>query len=246
MQIRLEQVEKYFRLDGQRIKVVDGVSFRVEQGRCIALLGPSGCGKSTLLSLIAGFFPPDGGQITVEGSISLCLQRDLLLPWRDLLANVCLPVEVRDKATLPMARQQAEQYLPLFGLAGFGRSYPAQLSGGMSQRASLLRALMAGGDFWLLDEPFAKLDALTKEDLQLWLRSIIDRFHPGVLLITHDIDEAMLLADEICLLSPRPCRLLAQLPTPRSLGQEADMAAQAALKAEIRHLLAASAETARL
>ncbi|NLF80834.1 MAG: ATP-binding cassette domain-containing protein [Clostridia bacterium] len=241
MQIKLQQVEKYFRLNNERIKVVDNVSFSVEQGRCSALLGPSGCGKSTLLAMIAGFFPPDGGKIEVEGRISLCLQRDLLLPWRDLLANVCLPVEARDKSALPAARQEAEQYLPLFGLEGFGGSYPAQLSGGMASRASLLRALMAGGDFWLLDEPFAKLDALTKEDLQLWLRGIIDRFHPGVLLITHDIDEALLLADEICLLSPRPCRLLARLTTPRGRGMEADAQELAALKAEIRRLLGIAA-----
>ena len=241
MQIKLQQVEKYFRLNNQRIKVVDNVSFSVEQGRCTALLGPSGCGKSTLLSMIAGFFPPDGGRIEAEGRISLCLQRDLLLPWRDILANVCLPVEVRERDRLPEALRQAEQYLPLFGLEGFGRSYPAQLSGGMSQRASLLRALMAGGDFWLLDEPFAKLDALTKEDLQLWLRGIIDRFHPGVLLITHDIDEALLLADEICLLSPRPGRLLARLATPRAQGSAADARTFSALKAEIRRLLAGAA-----
>jgi len=144
MQIKITEVEKYFRLNGHKIKIIDHVSLTVEHGRCTSLLGPSGCGKSTLLGMIAGFYPPDGGTVSLDGRVSLCLQRDMLLPWRDILANVCLPVEIRDQAALRAAKEKARAYLPLFGLEGFARSYPAQLSGGMRQRAALLRTLMAG------------------------------------------------------------------------------------------------------
>jgi ABC-type nitrate/sulfonate/bicarbonate transport system ATPase subunit len=243
MQITISEVEKYFRLNGDKLKIIDRVSFTVEAGRCIALLGPSGCGKSTLLAMIAGFFPPDMGKIDIAGRISVCLQRDMLLPWRDILANVCLPVEIRNKGALPAAQEKAISYLPLFGLEGFAHSYPAQLSGGMSQRAALLRTMMAGGDFWLLDEPFAKLDALTKEDLQLWLVGIIRQFNPGVLLITHDIDEALLLADKICLLTPRPASVITELTLPRYTGKAADAVTNAQLKTKIRHLLGRANET---
>lgn len=237
MEITISQVYKSFLLDGQRIPVLDGISLSVPQGRCTALLGPSGCGKSTLLSLIAGFYPPDSGSITSSGKVSLCMQKDMLLPWRDLLSNVCLPVEVSDRNALPEARKRAASYLPLFGLEGFAHSYPSQLSGGMSQRAALLRTLMAGGDFWLLDEPFAKLDALTREEMQSWLLSIIRRFRPGVLLITHDIDEAIKLADHIYVLSRRPASLIADF-TP---SDHSDAAAISRLKQEIHHCLSTGA-----
>ncbi|MBS1348022.1 MAG: ABC transporter ATP-binding protein [Firmicutes bacterium] len=236
MEITISQVYKSFLLDGERIPVLNDVSLKVPQGQCTALLGPSGCGKSTLLSLIAGFYPPDSGTISTTGKVSLCMQKDMLLPWRDLLANVCLPVEVTNRNELAAAKKRAEEYLPLFGLAGFAHSYPSQLSGGMSQRAALLRTLMAGGDFWLLDEPFAKLDALTREEMQTWLLSIIQRFRPGILLITHDIDEAIRLADKIYVLSRRPASVIAQfVPTDKT-----DQQANIKLKEQIHHCLAES------
>lgn len=236
MEITISQVYKSFLLDGERIPVLNDVSLQVPQGQCTALLGPSGCGKSTLLSLIAGFYPPDSGTISTTGKVSLCMQKDMLLPWRDLLANVCLPVEVTNRNELVAAKKRAEEYLPLFGLAGFAHSYPSQLSGGMSQRAALLRTLMAGGDFWLLDEPFAKLDALTREDMQTWLLSIIRRFRPGILLITHDIDEAIRLADKIYVLSRRPASVIAQFVPADKTGQQANIK----LKEQIHHCLAES------
>ncbi len=243
MKIRLENISKSFLLNKEQIKIIDNISLSVRQGSCVALLGPSGCGKSTLLAMIAGFFPPDSGTIATEGKVSLCLQNDMLLPWRDILSNVCLPVEINDKAALQAAKQQAEQYLPLFGLAGFGHSFPAQLSGGMSQRAALLRTLMAGGDFWLLDEPFAKLDALTKEELQLWLFEIIRQFHPGILLITHDIDEALRLADKIYLLSPRPAKIIAELSVPKLANSDEQEQISYQLKKTIRDILRTDSST---
>ena len=115
MEITISQVYKSFLLGGERIPVLNDVSLQVPQGQCTALLGPSGCGKSTLLSLIAGFYPPDSGVISTTGKVSLCMQKDMLLPWRDLLANVCLPVEVTNRNELAAAKKRAEEYLPLFG-----------------------------------------------------------------------------------------------------------------------------------
>ena len=223
------RVNKEFRLNRRPIRVLDDVSLQVAAGESVALIGPSGCGKSTLLGLIAGFFPADGGEGKVEGRVSLMMQQDMLLPHRSVLDNACLPVEVRDKKRLPAARAEAASLLPLFGLDGFGESYPDQLSGGMRQRAALLRTVMDGGDFWLLDEPFGKLDALTKEELQEWLFGIKSRFKPGVLLVTHDINEALVLADRIYVMSERPGRIKAELMVER--GQREQQ------QAEIRRLL---------
>ena len=237
--IELQNVSKYFKVNGRRLKVVDGVSFRLEQGRSLALIGPSGCGKSTILSMTAGFFPPDEGRISVSGSLGLCLQDDKLLPWRTVLKNACLPGEIKGAEALAEAKEKASAYLPLFGLDGFEDSYPAQLSGGMRQRAALLRTLIAGGDFMLLDEPFARLDALTKEDLHRLLHRVMERFSPGMLLITHDIEEALKIADEICLLSPRPARVVERLTTPKGEGMPFDPLKHAALKQHMRDVLLA-------
>lgn len=234
MKIMLQNIEKSFMLAQKRLKVIDNISLTIKQGECVAVLGPSGCGKSTLLSMIAGFFPPDSGSIIIGGKVSLCLQDDMLLPWRNIIDNVCLPAEITDKSSLESARRRACQYLPLFGLEQFGSSFPSQLSGGMRQRAALLRTLMSGGDFWLLDEPFARLDSLTKEELQLWLFAIIKQFKPGILLITHDIDEAMRLAERIYILSPRPAKIIAHLPVPK--GDPAAKSHQQ-LKKEIHNII---------
>ena len=227
--ITCRKINKQFRLNSRPIPVLDSVSIEVAAGESVALIGPSGCGKSTLLGLIAGFYPADSGTLSVTGRVSLMMQQDMLLPHRSVLDNACLPVEVRDKKRLPAARAEARALLPLFGLEGFGDSYPSQLSGGMRQRAALLRTVMDGGDFWLLDEPFGKLDALTKEELQEWLFGIKSRFNPGVLLVTHDISEALSLADRISVMSERPGRIKAELEVARER--------RAAQQDEIRRLL---------
>ncbi|MDO4581169.1 MAG: ATP-binding cassette domain-containing protein [Bacillota bacterium] len=231
--IRSDNVSKSFRLAGQPILVVDQVSVSVRGGEFVSLLGPSGCGKSTLLALLAAMYAPDSGSIERAGRISLLMQDDMLLPWRDVLDNAVLPLELRGAPAqqLAAARRQAERYLPLFGLEGFGGSLPAQLSGGMRQRAALLRTVTDGGDIWLLDEPFGKLDALTKEELQDWLRGLLAQFDPGVLLVTHDIDEALRLSDRIYLMSSRPGRIIGELKV------AADEDEQRRLRQQIKRLL---------
>jgi ABC-type nitrate/sulfonate/bicarbonate transport system ATPase subunit len=210
MSIRIEQVKKYFMLNGRRILALDDVSLTVREGEFVALLGPSGCGKSTLLSLLAGYFPPDAGRITLTGRIGYMPQRDMLLPWLSVVENACLPVAVQRKAALLAARTEVRGLLPLFGLEGFGDILPGQLSGGMRQRTALLRTYMAGGDFWLLDEPFGNLDALTKESLQEWFTELRREIKTGVLFVTHDITEAIQLAERIYALSPRPGRIIGE------------------------------------
>jgi ABC-type nitrate/sulfonate/bicarbonate transport system ATPase subunit len=229
MNICIKQVNKHFVLNGRRIKVLDDITLSVGEGEFVALLGPSGCGKSTLLSLLAGYFPPDEGTIELTGRLGYMPQRDMLLPWLTVIKNACLPVAVRQAAALPAAHAEVRRLLPLFGLEGFGDSLPGQLSGGMRQRAALLRTYMAGGDFWLLDEPFGSLDALTKEALQEWFVELRREIKSGVLFVTHDIAEAVKLSQRIYALSPLPGRIIGEWQVEEGLSLDK----RAQLKREI-------------
>lgn len=213
---------------GQVDAVVD-LTFNVEAGEFLTIIGPSGCGKSTLLRLLAGLVQPDRGQISLQGQplpnasdrqgrFGYMPQRDTLLPWRTVLDNVILGVELAG-GSRDAAREEARRLLPLFGLDGFENNWPSTLSGGMRQRAALLRTFLAGYDILLLDEPFGALDALTRRMLQQWLLGVRKRFSKTILFITHDVDEALLLGDRMLVFSPRPGRITADLkidlPHPR-------------------------------
>ncbi len=232
MKFKVENLSKSFLLNNHKIKVIDGLDLTIDSGEFIALLGPSGCGKSTLLSLLAGYYPPDSGLIELEGNLGFMPQQDMLLPWLNIIDNALLPLFKADKAKLNAARKQIDELLPLFGLEDFGLSLPEQLSGGMRQRAALLRTAMASGDLWLLDEPFAKLDALTRIKMQDWLVKIIAELKPAVLFVSHDIDEAIKLADKIHLLSQRPAKISASWQIDKSDNQAEK------IKNEIMQLLA--------
>ncbi|MGI6605215.1 MAG: ABC transporter ATP-binding protein [bacterium] len=209
------------------LDTLEDVSVYLDEGEFVAIVGPSGCGKSTLFNIIAGLHLPDEGQVLIDGAdftgrtgrVSYMHQKDLLLPWKTILDNVCLPLVIKG---LPwrQARVQAASYFPAFGLGGFEQSYPAQLSGGMRQRAALLRTYLFASDIMLLDEPFGALDAITRRKLQFWLLSTLERYQASIFLITHDVDEALLLSDRIYVLSERPARvkleLEVDLPRPRS------------------------------
>ncbi len=180
----------------------------------MVIIGPSGCGKSTLFNIIAGLIKPDQGTVFIDGHdwsgktgrISYMQQKDLLLPSRNILDNVCIPLLLKGMSK-KAARQQAASYLEDFGLKGFANYYPRQLSGGMRQRAALLRTYLQASDILLLDEPFAALDAINRRNMQLWLKKLCSRYQSSVLFITHDIEEALLLADRIYLFSARPARI---------------------------------------
>jgi ABC-type nitrate/sulfonate/bicarbonate transport system ATPase subunit len=210
---------------------LDGVSLDVARGEIVAVVGPSGCGKSTLLDIVCGLAEPDAGEVRSEPA-TLMPQRDALLPWLSAEDNAGLALRVAGRSR-EQARAAARPYFPAFGLDGFERSRPAELSGGMRQRVAFLRTLLAGTPVLCLDEPFGALDALTRMQMQAWLAGALQREPRTVLLVTHDVEEAIVLADRVVLLSPRPGRVTetipVDLPRPRRRGDHAvaDLTARA-------------------
>ena len=217
-----------------------GIDLTLRMDEILAVVGPSGSGKSTLLELVAGLQDPDEGSVRVNGAVgaaerrAACAympQRDLLLPWRDALGNAALALEC-EGVPRREARRRADPLFERFGLAEFERSRPAELSGGMRQRVAFLRTLLPGRPVLLLDEPFGALDAITRADLQEWLEQALLDDPRTVLLVTHDVEEAVFLADRVLVLSARPGRVIADfdvnLPRPRSITDPA----LAALRAE--------------
>jgi ABC-type nitrate/sulfonate/bicarbonate transport system ATPase subunit len=195
--------------------VLDGISLTVRPDTRVSLLGPSGCGKSTLLLMIAGLLQPTSGRITIGGRseapqrlrhCALMPQQDLLLPWRTALDNACLALENKG-ASRSAARERAQPLFEMFGLASFEQRYPSQLSGGMRQRVSFLRTLMADKDVFLLDEPFGALDAISRADMQAWLLAAMTEVPKTVVLVTHDVEEALLLGNTVVVFSGRPARI---------------------------------------
>jgi len=211
-------VSHAFALDGKTLPVLDRVSFRMTPGEFIALLGPSGCGKSTLLRLVAGLDPPVQGQLLVDGrpvtgphpSRVVMFQDPTLYPWRTVRANVSVGLEAR--GLLRSQGVRVEQALQLVGLTQFATAYPHQLSGGMAQRVSLARALVNDPSLMLLDEPLGKLDSLTRITMQDELVALWQRTGFSVLLVTHDVEEALLLANRVMVLSDRPAAIKADIP----------------------------------
>ncbi len=199
------------------VKALDGMSLRAPQGAVVAVVGPSGCGKTTLLELICGLQSPDAGTVTAAPAV-LMPQRDLLLPWLSALDNACLALRARGVGR-EQAREQAAPWLERFGLGGFEHARPAELSGGMRQRVSFLRSLLAGKPVLALDEPFAALDAITRAEMQAWLAHVLTLESRTVVLVTHDVEEAVVLGDRVVVMSPRPGRAVAdieiELPRPR-------------------------------
>jgi ABC-type nitrate/sulfonate/bicarbonate transport system ATPase subunit len=202
-----------------QVVALEGLDLAVSPGEVVAVVGPSGSGKSTLLELVAGLQDPDAGAVVTAGAAGAagrreaCAympQRDLLLPWRDALGNAALALECQG---LPRreARERAAPLFERFGLAEFARSLPADLSGGMRQRVAFLRALLPGRPVLVLDEPFASLDAITRASMQQWLADALATEPRTVVLVTHDVEEALFLADRVAVLSPRPGRVVAEL-----------------------------------
>jgi ABC-type nitrate/sulfonate/bicarbonate transport system ATPase subunit len=227
--VELRSVSKSFHANGRTIRALDDISFAIQPGEFVTIIGPSGSGKSTIFNLIVGLLEPDEGEICIDGEtckqrtgrVGYMPQRDLLLPWRSVLDNVILAQELLG-VPAEVSHAKAEELLPLFGLADFRTAYPNELSGGMRQRAALLRTMLTERDVLLLDEPFGALDALTRRELQDWLLDIWQRFKKTIIFITHDVDEALYLADRVLVLSARPGRILGapkvDLPRPRRQG----------------------------
>jgi NitT/TauT family transport system ATP-binding protein len=203
------------------VLAVDHVSFEATPGEFVSIVGPSGCGKSTLLRLIAGLIPLTDGRIVVNGrevteprqDVALMFQRPTLLPWRTALENALVPPKLSGKLNRE-AETRAYELLDLVGLTGFEHTYPRHLSGGMQQRVALARLLMVGVDVLLLDEPFAAVDQLTRERLNLELLRVHERLSATAMLVTHNITEAILLADRVVVMTPRPGRIADVIDVP--------------------------------
>lgn len=227
--VELKNVSKSFHANGRVVQAIEDISFQVQAQEFVTIIGPSGSGKSTIFNLIVGLLEPGSGEICLEGEIctnrtgraGYMPQRDLLMDWRNVLDNVNVSQELRG---VPKEQSYAriQELLPLFGLEGFANVYPSALSGGMRQRAALLRTVLTDSDILLLDEPFGALDALTRKKMQDWFLDLWRRLRPTVLFITHDVTEALYLADQVLVLSSRPGKiehtLQVNLPRPRVQG----------------------------
>lgn len=205
--LKVNEVSKAF----ENEKIIENISLELHEGEIVSLLGVSGGGKTTLFNIIAGLSVPDKGEVFLDGEnitgkpgfISYMLQKDLLLPYRTILDNVALPLIIRGMKKKE-AREKASVYFEEFGLEGTQKKYPAQLSGGMKQRAALLRTYMFSEKVALLDEPFSALDMLTKGTVHEWYLDVMEKIKLSTLFVTHDIDEAILLSDRIYLLTGKP------------------------------------------
>ena len=227
--IELRHVSKTFYGANHDVPALMDISFKVMPGEFITIIGASGSGKSTLFNLCVGLLEPDEGEILIDGvklekrtgMVGYMPQHDLLLPWRSVLDNVIIPLEIQG-VHRNEARRKALDMLPHFGLEGFENEYPSALSGGMRQRAALLRTWLMGRSTLCLDEPFGALDALTRKELQNWLLKVWKEFERTVMFITHDVDEAVYLADRVIVLTARPGKIQRELkinlPRPRRQG----------------------------
>src|SRR5437868_573730 len=248
--IRISGVTKrYVSARSGEVQALSEIELAIGAGEFVSIVGPSGCGKSTLLMLIAGLIPPTTGTIAVGGApvrgavgnVAVVFQRDVLLDWRTVLANVLLPVEIKklDPATY---RAKARELLRAVGLEEFEEKYPAELSGGMRQRVAICRALVQDPGLLLMDEPFGALDALTREQMNLDLQRIWLRNRNTVLFITHSIEEAVLLSDRVVVMSSRPGRIadivMNDLPRPRGAHTRSEAGFLEHVERIRRHFLA--------
>ena len=215
-QITLENVTVEFTSRALTVKAVDSISLDIRQGEFVALVGPSGCGKSTALNMIAGLLKPSAGSVTYAGApvagpntrVGYMTQKDTLLPWRTVEDNIAIAFELRArKAEAANARERVREMIELVGLAGFERHYPAELSGGMRKRAALARMLIYEPETLLLDEPFGALDAQLRLVMQQELLRLVERRKMTVVLVTHDLEEAVALADRVVVFTSRPGRI---------------------------------------
>ena len=246
--IRLTDVSQTFQTRSGTVEALREINLTVHEGEFVAVIGRSGCGKSTLLRLIAGLLQPSRGDITIADTpvtkprrdTAMMFQRPALLPWRSVLDNVLLPVEMFGWRRA-QHRARALQLLDLVGVGDFAKRRPHELSGGMQQRVALCRALIQQPKVMLMDEPFSALDALTREELSTELQRIHMEQRATTVFVTHSIDEAVLLADRVVVLSPRPGRLRqiveVNIARPRSLGRDANLEEVARASAELHELL---------
>lgn len=214
---KLEVRDVSFSYNGTE-NIIENISINLNKGELLSVLGSSGCGKTTLFNVISGLLTPQTGKIFLDGEditgkhgkLSYMLQKDLLMEYKTIEDNVALPLVIKGEKK-QAAREKVRKYFPEFGLEGTEKKYPAQLSGGMRQRAALLRTYMMSDNVALLDEPFSALDTLTKSDIHRWYLDVMKKIKLSTLFITHDIDEAILLSDRICIIGGTPSRIKSEI-----------------------------------
>nr|WP_211234490.1 ABC transporter ATP-binding protein [Solimonas soli] len=245
--LALRKVSKHFTVDGKPLEVLHDIELEVADNEFVCVVGASGCGKSTILRLIAGLETPDGGAVLLGDTPvtgpglerGIVFQEHRLLPWLDVEQNVLLGLDAVKTLSAAQKRELVREHIALVGLEGFEKAYPAQLSGGMAQRAAIARGLVAKPQILLLDEPLGALDSLTRTYLQEELLRIWRQESITTVMVTHDVEEAVYLADRIVVLDPRPGRVRTivdvRLPRPRSRGHAAFAALKEKVLGELRH-----------
>jgi ABC-type nitrate/sulfonate/bicarbonate transport system ATPase subunit len=228
--MKVRGVSRTYRDGTRTVTALEGADIDILDGKFVSIVGPSACGKSTLLNLFCGLDKPDAGSIEAPvlgdgkllGRVGYMPQQDTLMPWRTVTDNAAVGLECLGSSR-EAARQRARELMERFGLSGFEHSYPGQLSGGMRQRVAMLRTFLCGRKINLLDEPFGKLDAITRASMQAWLLDYWQENRCTIVFVTHDIDEALFLSDVVHLMSPRPGRIILSLevdvPRPRKYGE---------------------------
>jgi ABC-type nitrate/sulfonate/bicarbonate transport system ATPase subunit len=220
----------HFKENYENILIVDDISLELRENEFVSLIGPSGCGKTTIFNMISGLVHIDSGKVIIDGKectgetgrASYMYQKDLLLPWQKIVDNIALPLRIRGYNKKD-SYQRVKKYFKLFGLDGFEYKYPHQLSGGMRQRAALLRTYMCSNDIILLDEPFGGLDAITRFKMQNWLLEVLEKLQVSILFVTHDIEEAVFLSDRIYVLSNRPAKIKKEIIVNLSKPRQRDI-----------------------
>lgn len=214
MKLELSNIQKEY----EALKVLSDINFHLNKGEIISILGTSGCGKSTLLNIIAGFIKPTSGTVLKDGQditgkiseTAYMLQDDLLLPYKTIFENVILPITIKGLLTNEK-KEEVLNLFKIFGLEGYENFYPREISGGMKQRAALLRTYLCGTDIYLFDEPFSKLDSITRDSMRVWFLEIWKTIHSSAIFITHDIDEAIILSDRIYIMSDKPATIVKEI-----------------------------------
>lgn len=236
MKLRVESISFAY----SKKKIIEELSFQVDKGEFVTILGPSGCGKSTILKLLTGLKQKQNGRILVDGKaveglslqFSYMPQEDLLLEWETVLQNVCLYQRIHKEK---YSQEEVMQQLEAFGLKGYENAYPSELSGGMRQRVAFLRTVRCDADILLLDEPFGALDVITRGEMQEWLRTLRQTVNKTVLLVTHDIDEALYLSDRILIVGGSPSKIRKEFNNETSNDARKEGTENLALRAEIYH-----------
>lgn len=232
LKINIDNIKKTY----EDIVVLDNINIKVYEGEFVSILGPSGCGKSTIFNIIANLIDYDNGFVDINGDLSYMYQKDLLLPYKTIIDNVTLPM-ILNRENKDIAYNKVKKYFNIFGLEGYENKYLSELSGGMKQRANFLRTYITSNDIMLLDEPFGALDSITKFNMQKWLLEVKSKVNSTILLITHDIDEAIMMSDRIYVISKKPSSVKKEFILDKNYYNEENIENIFKLKKEILELL---------